>query len=118
MEITSAAFVRWLDETAARVGILSHAELARRLNVSETTISRWLSGQREPGHKELADLASVLGVTRLELYRRLGLVEQVRSKGTEGIMAVVDQLPEAGQSVVRAAAEESLRQHLARRGSK
>ena len=48
---------------SASVGqIVVHAELARRLQVPSGTISRWMTGERQPSPRSCDLLADVLGV--------------------------------------------------------
>ena len=47
----------------------TQATLARAIGVSDMTIRRWESGQREPRASEIAKLCEVLGVSEAELLR-------------------------------------------------
>lgn len=49
-----------ITEYLAREG-LSHAEFARRLGVEQSTVSRWVSGERRPEWPQLARLRKVTG---------------------------------------------------------
>ncbi len=54
-------FVRWLRGQLRRRG-WNAAELARRLHVPSGTISRWMTGERQPSSRSCDLLADVLGV--------------------------------------------------------
>jgi transcriptional regulator with XRE-family HTH domain len=54
-------FVTWLRAQLRRRG-WNAAELARRLQVPSGTISRWLTGERQPSSRSCDRLADVLGV--------------------------------------------------------
>jgi transcriptional regulator with XRE-family HTH domain len=53
-----AAMLKSLRERAG----LSQAELARRLGINQPSLSRWESGQGEPGLSIIRPLAAALGV--------------------------------------------------------
>jgi transcriptional regulator with XRE-family HTH domain len=57
----SEPFAAWLRGQLRRRGWTA-AELARRLQVPSGTISRWLTGQRQPSSRSCDRLADVLGV--------------------------------------------------------
>lgn len=48
---------------------LTQAQLAKKMNVDQTAVSRWESGNTEPMRKTHKKLAKVLGVTLDELKR-------------------------------------------------
>lgn len=50
---------------------LSQAELARRIGVSQQTVSKWLSGETQPRLKLVPRLAQALDVTAVELSASL-----------------------------------------------
>ena len=54
-------FVEWLRGQLRRRG-WNAAELARRLHVPSGTISRWMTGERQPSSRSCDLLADVLGV--------------------------------------------------------
>jgi transcriptional regulator with XRE-family HTH domain len=54
-------FVEWLRGQLRRRG-WNAAELARRLQVPSGTISRWMTGERQPSSRSCDLLADVLGV--------------------------------------------------------
>ncbi len=47
---------------------IKQAELARRLDISPTQVSQWLSGYRRPSRDKIAQLARALNVPLEELY--------------------------------------------------
>jgi transcriptional regulator with XRE-family HTH domain len=64
MEATSwrhERFVEWLRRQLQRRGWKA-AELARRLHMPSGTISRWMTGERQPSSRSCDLLADVLGV--------------------------------------------------------
>ena len=50
-------------EERLRANKMSQRDLARELNVSEVTVSRWLSGERNPTVETLESMAKVLKTT-------------------------------------------------------
>lgn len=48
---------------------ISQANLARRSGITEATISRWFSGQREPSIKNVERLCDALDLRLIVTYR-------------------------------------------------
>lgn len=48
---------------------LEQKDLAKRLNTTQATISRWECEKPPPPTKKLPDIATALGVTRARIYR-------------------------------------------------
>ena len=59
-------------------------EAAEKLGVSQANVSRWLSGEREPGLAALVQIAYGLGVTVDELLGR-SEISRVKSQGLRSI---------------------------------
>lgn len=56
-----------IKEFINRVGIMSQEELARKLNVSNNTISNWANGKRFPTHETESQLFE-MGMTTEEMF--------------------------------------------------
>lgn len=67
-------FLAYLDAAKKVAGIPNDAELARRAEVRSSVISRWRSGEQQPGHDNLRKVASALGVPTVNLWVAAGLV--------------------------------------------
>jgi transcriptional regulator with XRE-family HTH domain len=67
-------FGRWLDLTMANRGIRGR-DLAKRLKVHDSAVSRWRSGQGAPTLDTLQKLAQVLGVDPIRLAVTAGLLD-------------------------------------------
>ena len=63
---------RWLNKRLADLG-WSQRELARRANVSQTTVSEVISGKRKPTWNFCADIARPLGMDPDEVFVLAGL---------------------------------------------
>ncbi len=77
----SRSFADWLRGQIDSQGI-TKAALAERLGVARSAITMWTTGETEPANRHIAPLARALGVTRYEIYLRLGRVEP-RSEGLD-----------------------------------
>lgn len=62
----------YLDEAIRSGRVKNAVELARELDVSEATVSRWKSGDRVPTDDEAIELAKVLGKDPGELLAECG----------------------------------------------
>lgn len=69
-----AEFGIWLQNKMQAVGIHSQSELARRLGVSQPTVTRWANGQVIPSYETIRALARILEVSRMEVYQAFGLL--------------------------------------------
>lgn len=49
-------------------GNMSPAELARRIDVNESTVSRWISGERLMSFEHAVEVASILNCRPEDLY--------------------------------------------------
>jgi transcriptional regulator with XRE-family HTH domain len=47
---------------------LSRSELAKRVGVSQNTVTSWTTGRYTPGHRNLSSIATVLGMTLDQLH--------------------------------------------------
>lgn len=66
-------FGQWLERyMAAQSPPILITELARRMGVSHTTISRWISGQSRPKPDHLTTAAPVLGIPTRDLMAQAG----------------------------------------------
>ena len=68
-------FARWLDATVSNLG-WSNRELAERVGVHESVVSRWLTGRSSPSTENLETLAGVLSVDFLALAVTAGLISE------------------------------------------
>jgi DNA-binding transcriptional regulator YdaS (Cro superfamily) len=50
------------------LGEMSPAELARRLGVNESTVSRWISGERKMSYEHAVEVARILNCHAEDLY--------------------------------------------------
>lgn len=66
-------FGRWLDLTMSNRGIKGR-DLARKLRVHDSAVSRWKSGRGSPGMDTAVRLAKILGVDPLQLAATIGLL--------------------------------------------
>ena len=64
-------FAAWLNRAMLSHG-LSQAELARKVGVADTQVSRWRRGQVLPSLRYLQQLADTFGVPRVNLDRLAG----------------------------------------------
>lgn len=71
---SAETFGRWLDLTMANREIKGRT-LARKLNVHDSAVSRWRSGQGVPTLDTTLKLAKVLGVEPLRLAVTAGLMD-------------------------------------------
>ena len=62
--IRAVARTEIADAIRARLSELGwkQARLARECSVSPSAVSRWLSGEREPGKEQIRKLVAVLGI--------------------------------------------------------
>lgn len=66
-------FPAWLSARLERLDLRA-ADLSREMGVHKATVSRWLSGEREPDDGLISGLAGALRVQRAELYVALGRI--------------------------------------------
>lgn len=59
---------------------MTQGELAERLGVDRTTVTKWESGDAMPRADKLPDIAKALGCTVDELYGNVGTREQEQGK--------------------------------------
>jgi transcriptional regulator with XRE-family HTH domain len=74
-------FARWLDTTMANAD-MSGRELAQRVGVNDSVISRWRSGHSTPGLDTCMALADALQVDPMRLAVTAGAIEE-RMAGVE-----------------------------------
>lgn len=67
-------FVEWLDERLNERG-WTRAELAKRANISEASLSLLYSGARKPGMKMCQGIAAALKLSPDDVYRAAGLLD-------------------------------------------
>jgi transcriptional regulator with XRE-family HTH domain len=67
-------FGRWLDLTMGNRNI-SGRELAKRMRVDDSAVSRWRNGKQSPGMDTCMRLAKVLDVNPLQLAATAGLLD-------------------------------------------
>lgn len=79
---------KWFKDAMTQVG-LTQSEVASRIKMDKGTLSKILSGQRRLALADVHALASVLGVSDLEVYRHAGIPAPSR--------VVPSLLPEARQ---------------------
>lgn len=72
--MTSEDFGIWLERQIYTSG-LTKSSLARSLKVAPATISQWTSGETEPATDKIPLLAEALGISKYEIYLRLGRIE-------------------------------------------
>lgn len=80
---TAQDFGRWLDTTMANESITGR-DLARKVGVHDSIISRWRSGAGTPGIDSCARLADALQVDPLRLAVTAGLMDR-RMAGVEAL---------------------------------
>lgn len=66
-------FARWLDITLSNRGVTAR-DLARRIGVTDSAVSRWRSGHVKPGMDAVVKLANELNVDPLRLAVTAGLM--------------------------------------------
>src|SRR5688572_8701581 len=71
-QATYETFARLLTSLRTRAGIGKQAELARRLGISQQTVSRWERGLSRPRDKEIPLLAKVLATDQETLFKAAG----------------------------------------------
>ena len=69
---TYSGFGRLLLSLRTRAGIPNQAELARRLGITQQTVSRWERGLSRPRDKEIPVLSTVLGADQEALLEAAG----------------------------------------------
>jgi transcriptional regulator with XRE-family HTH domain len=74
-------------------------QLADRIGVNESTVSRWMTGETAPGKDRAAELAGILGYTLEEILESLVMVRKARS----------DERVERIQAARKAALQQELR---------
>lgn len=74
--------IRRVMETAG----VSPAELAERLGVNASTVSRLVSGESEPSIERIAQIEKALGVPAGRIYRSAGLVADDDGRTTQDII--------------------------------
>lgn len=79
-------------EHALRLTGLSQADFAKRLNVSQASISRWCAGHRRPPDPAFAELAAILASPQLRDEHDRWLTS-CRRQPSAGVVVEVD-LPE------------------------
>jgi transcriptional regulator with XRE-family HTH domain len=94
MVFDTRGFAAWLVPMMRDVGITSQADLARRLGMSEATVSRWLSGAAIPGYDDIAELARVLGVDRGVIYEAAGVIPVRDAEQLADLLSVWETLSE------------------------
>lgn len=97
----TAHFARWLDTTMANKGI-SGRELAHRVGVNDSVVSRWRSGHGTPGLDTCVRLADALGVDPMRLAVTAGAIDKR--------MAGVEPLPMPPATALRERVREQLEQ--------
>lgn len=68
------AFARWLDVTMSDKNIKGR-DLAERLDVHDSAVSRWRSGRNAPNMETLTQIAKLLKVDPLRLAATAGLID-------------------------------------------
>lgn len=94
-------FSRWLDTTMANRDI-SGRELAHRVGVNDSVVSRWRSGQSTPGLDTCVNLAEALDVDPMRLAVTAGAIDKR--------MAQVDPLPMPPATALRERVRSQLQQ--------
>lgn len=79
----NANFRQRVEERLRAVG-MTQRQLAEKLDVSEVTVSRWLSGERNPTVETLELMASVLGTTPSYFLTPVKAEEPVKDKNDSG----------------------------------
>lgn len=98
---SAALFARWLDTTMANQGI-SGRELAHRVGVNDSVVSRWRSAQSTPGLDTCVNLAEALDVDPMRLAVTAGAIDKR--------MAQVDPLPMPPATALRERVRSQLQQ--------
>jgi transcriptional regulator with XRE-family HTH domain len=95
------SLTEWIQENLAERG-WSQSELARRSNLSSTTISDVLSGSAKPGFNFCKGVAQALGVPTEEVLRKAGLLppEPEETTTTRELMRSFSQLTVEEQRMV------------------
>ncbi len=68
-------FSHWLQEQLERKN-MTQLELANASGISQSTISRWIHGERDPDISKLKKIGSALGLTEKETLLTTGIIEQ------------------------------------------
>lgn len=113
MVFDTRGFAAWLLPMMRDVGITSQADLARRLGMSEATVSRWLSGSAVPGYDDIAELARVLGVDRRAIYEAAGLVPMHDAEELGELLSVWETLSEEERQMLSDLGRVMVRRRLA-----
>lgn len=77
--VKNDSFVEWLLEELERRG-LSREELARRADVSSSTITHIVNGDRNVGAEVARGIARGLGMPQVEVFTRAGLISDAPSR--------------------------------------
>lgn len=85
--VTSEGWPAYLRSAMKAAGISNQAELARRLGVSDSDVSRWLKGIVQPQPPQLRKMTTVLRRPMLELLVAAGHLEPDEA-GMEGVPQV------------------------------
>jgi len=110
-------FARWMQsEAMPKAGIASQSELGRRLEIAQTTISRWFSGERTPTYEHIVALARVLGVGHRAIYEAAGLVPVRTPEELADILAIWETLTEEERDTLADIGRVLVRRRLAEEG--
>ncbi len=68
-------FAKWLEEMLSTKK-MTQAELAYKTGISQSTISRWLNGERAPDIHKIRKIGKALGITEQEAFIAAGILRQ------------------------------------------
>ena len=68
---------------------MSQRDLAEKLNVSEVTVSRWLSGERNPSLETMNNIASALDTTTAYLLSENAELPQENKPDSHMLMKII-----------------------------
>lgn len=69
-------------ENRLKANKMTQKQLAEKLGVSEVTVSRWLSGDRNPSMDTIEQIANILGTTPSYFFLKDNAIEQASEPAT------------------------------------
>lgn len=97
----------WKERFRQRMAVLkerdglTQQELATKIGRSQTLISKWLLGEREPGIEDLEKIAAALGVTTEWLMHGIGAPDPVTNEILERLAQMSEAEREAFLLLIR-----------------